>query len=186
MPQWADKGDRLETVEPNFDVYMLGKLLWCMLSGRLRLPREYHTRPQYDLTKMFPTVKEMHLVNSLLDKCLCEEADSCLFSAQDLLTLVEATLAKIESNLPPINDRGRLDLKCLMCGRGVYRPITQSGTYGSLHVVQYDHAGHQIAPIILRAFVCSVCSHYAFFAPGYPEDAAPTLKKSDNASLGTS
>jgi eukaryotic-like serine/threonine-protein kinase len=38
MPQWAALGERLETVEPNFDVYMLGKVLWCMVSGRLRLP----------------------------------------------------------------------------------------------------------------------------------------------------
>ena len=51
MPQWAALGERLETVEPNFDVYMLGKVLWCMVSGRLRLPREYHHRPEFDLTE---------------------------------------------------------------------------------------------------------------------------------------
>jgi serine/threonine protein kinase len=32
MPQWGDLGERLENVQPNFDVYMLGKLLWCMVS----------------------------------------------------------------------------------------------------------------------------------------------------------
>ncbi|MEI4884253.1 hypothetical protein Q8G49_29240, partial [Klebsiella pneumoniae] len=39
MPVWADLGERLEKVEPNFDVYMLGKLLWCMVAGKLKLPR---------------------------------------------------------------------------------------------------------------------------------------------------
>ncbi len=30
MPPWADIGGRLEKIDSNFDVYMLGKLLWCM------------------------------------------------------------------------------------------------------------------------------------------------------------
>jgi serine/threonine protein kinase len=41
MPQWSDLGGRLESVHKNFDVYMLSKLLWCMVAGRLKLPREY-------------------------------------------------------------------------------------------------------------------------------------------------
>ena len=175
MPQWADTGDRLDTVEPNFDVYMLGKLLWCMLSGRLRLPREYHRRPQYDLTKMFSNIKEMHLVNSLLDKCLCEEAGSCLSSAQDLLGLVEEALEKMESALPPVSDKGKLKLKCLACGRGVYQPIVPSARYGSLRFHQYDEQVREVGIIAVRAFCCDVCTHYAFFAAGYPDDAAPKL-----------
>jgi serine/threonine protein kinase len=54
MPQWADLGERLEEVTPAFDVYMLGKLLWCMVAGKLKLPREYHRRPSHDLEKLFP------------------------------------------------------------------------------------------------------------------------------------
>jgi len=70
MPQWADLGERHEKVQANFDVYMLGKLLWCLLVGRLKLPREYHRRPGFDLTSIFPKDMHVHLINSILDKCL--------------------------------------------------------------------------------------------------------------------
>ena len=49
MPQWGDTGDGLDDVKPCFDIYMLGKLLWCMVFGRLRLPREYHILALSDL-----------------------------------------------------------------------------------------------------------------------------------------
>jgi hypothetical protein len=74
MPTWADLGDRLEKVEQNFDVYMLGKLLWCMVAGKLKLPREYHRKPTFDLTQMFPHDPQMHVINRILDKCVVEEA----------------------------------------------------------------------------------------------------------------
>lgn len=53
MPPWTDVGGRLENVHTNFDVYMLGKLLWCMVSGRLLLQREWFRRPQNDVCSMF-------------------------------------------------------------------------------------------------------------------------------------
>src|SRR5262249_40626295 len=33
IPPWGDTGRRLEKVRPSFDVYMLGKVLWCMVAG---------------------------------------------------------------------------------------------------------------------------------------------------------
>lgn len=33
-PTWRGMGVRLENVNTNFDVYMLGKVLWCMVSGK--------------------------------------------------------------------------------------------------------------------------------------------------------
>jgi serine/threonine protein kinase len=178
MPQWADIGDRLDSVEPNFDIYMLGKLLWCMLSGKLRLPREYYKKPAYDLTKLFPKSKNMRLINLILDQCLTETANICLASAGDLLVLIDETLGNIESDLPQLDEYRQLDLYCRMCGRGVYRPVASSQQpYGSLRVHQYDQSGRQISDVILRAFCCNVCTHYAFFAPGSPEEAARRLWK---------
>ncbi len=63
MPQWADVGERLEEVQPSFDVYMLGKLLWCMVAGRLKLPREWHRQPKFDLAAMFPNNEQMTRIN---------------------------------------------------------------------------------------------------------------------------
>ena len=54
MPPWGEVGGRLNNVDDKFDVYMLGKLLWCMVSGRLLLQREWFRRPENDVTRAFP------------------------------------------------------------------------------------------------------------------------------------
>ena len=63
MPQWGDLGARLEDVHTNFHVYMLGKLLWCMVAGRLKLPREYHKRRGFNLAEMFPNDPAMKIIS---------------------------------------------------------------------------------------------------------------------------
>lgn len=83
MPPWAED-QRLEDVQPNFDVYMLGKFLWCMVSGRLRLLREYYNspqRPEYNLTLQFKGDPLMQVVNSILDRCLVQDPADCLRSS---------------------------------------------------------------------------------------------------------
>lgn len=167
MPQWADMGERLEDVKPNFDVYMLGKLLWCMVAGRLKLPREYHRRPGFDLSVLFANNKHMHLINSILDQCLVEEPKQCLPSADELLKVVDDTLALIESGSPLRDEKGRLVLPCRVCGRGFYQEERLVG----LHQVT-DERNMPVSPIRLRLFTCNVCTHREFFAPGYPDEAA--------------
>ena len=66
MPQWANFGTRNEKVEPCFDVYMLGKLLWSMVDGRMFLPREYYNRAEFDLTQTFRGDPDMFLTNAIL------------------------------------------------------------------------------------------------------------------------
>lgn len=167
MPQWADLGERLEKVEPSFDVYMLSKLLWCMVAGRLRLPREYHRRPGFDLSVLFANNKHVHLVNSILDKCLVEEPKQCLPSAHELLKVVDDALATIESGAPLRDEKGRLVLPCRVCGKGFYQEERLVG----LHQVT-DERNMPVSPIRLRLFTCNVCTHREFFAPGYPDEAA--------------
>lgn len=168
MPQWADLGDRLENVRPNFDVYMLGKLLWCMVAGKARLPREYHRRPQFDLEVAFPNNKYMSLINSILDKCLVETPEECLPSAAELLALVDAILQMIDQGVPLTDSAGQPILPCRICGKGFYRQHQPE-----LRLTQiFDERNMTLSPIHLRVFVCSVCTHYAFFAPNYPTEAA--------------
>jgi len=40
IPLWGEEDSRLVDVKPDFDVYMLGKVLWCMVAGRSVLRRE--------------------------------------------------------------------------------------------------------------------------------------------------
>ena len=63
MAPWLDIGERVEEVTPCADVYMLGKLLWCMVSGRRKLSREYHRRDTFNLVKMFPNSPHMENIN---------------------------------------------------------------------------------------------------------------------------
>jgi len=169
MPQWADLGVRLEDVQPNFDVYMLGKLLWCMISGRLRLPREYHKWSEFDLAAIFPKNNHMHLINSILDKCLVERPEQCLTSAEELLKVVDETLSYIDDGVPFVDQSGRLILPCRICGRGFYRADQDRS---SLRLTRMNDGRRQVGETLVRAFVCNVCGHYAFFAPGYPDEAA--------------
>lgn len=87
MPPWAEVEGRLADVGTNFDVYMLGKLLWCMVSGKLRLQREYFERPENDLTVMFKDDPAMHAVNRILKRCVVERATDCKTSASDLVLM---------------------------------------------------------------------------------------------------
>ncbi len=162
MPQWADLGSRLEDVPSNFDVYMLGKLLWCMVAGRLKLPREYHRREAFDLTRMFPNDPAMEVINGLLDDCVVENPERCIPSAAVLLHRIDHALTVIHQPIPMLNPQtGLPQLPCRMCGRGIYLarqtlsvPTALGGT------------------MLLRVFTCSVCTHYEFFTSGHPEEAA--------------
>lgn len=159
MPQWGDLGERLENVRPSFDVYMLGKLLWCMVAGRLKLPREYHDRPAYDLKMLFPNDPNMHLVDAIVKKCVVEEPEHCLTSGQELLALVNEHLA--------ILDRGGQLLEmgvprpCRVCGKGQYRKLELEQNVVGSPVVNLSMAGK---PIQASVFECDNCHHIQLFA----------------------
>jgi serine/threonine protein kinase len=166
MPQWADLGQRLENVHTNFDVYMLGKLLWCMVTGRLKLPREWYRRPPYDVTALFPNDPSMRIVNAILDKCVVEEPQDCLKSAQELLEIVDENLATLERGLPLVDLSGKLTFPCRVCGKGLYRE------HATVHLPAFDSMNRQTNPVYVRLFVCNVCAHYEMFAPNFPDEAA--------------
>jgi serine/threonine protein kinase len=168
MAPWLDTGERADEVEPSSDVYMLGKLLWCMVSGRPRLPR--HLMPSHDLTKLFPKSIGMEYVNSIVNKCVVLEEHLCLQSAGELLVLVDETIKLLMGESRILPDR-HLDLTCLMCGKGKYKPKVDH-LQQSLHFKMplHDPQNMQLSGAMVRPFVCDVCTHHAFFALLYPED----------------
>jgi serine/threonine protein kinase len=159
MPPWADTGDRLEDITPAFDVYMLGKLLWCMLAGKMKLPREYHHRTGYDLEQIFPGT-DFRVANEILDVCVVEHESECLKNADELLEKVDRALQGYSRKGGIALENGALALRCVVCGIGKYREISRNG--------QLQNAPH---PVLLRLFACNVCTNYQFFAPTYPEEA---------------
>ena len=162
MPPWADLGERLEKVQPNFDVYMLGKLLWCMIAGKWKLPREYHGKPDYDLTRVFPDDLHMHIVNRILSKCVVEEAEDCLSSAADLLSMVDVLLRMIDNRGSLLDPN--IPMLCRVCGMGHYHytPMGQGDPGVSIRLLR---GGSDWSNLNVRVFICDNCRHVEFFQP---------------------
>ncbi|SRR6266404_8071549 len=161
MPQWGDLGERLKSVHTNFDVYMLGKLLWCMVTGRLKLPREYHDRPAYDIKVLFPNDPDMRVVDTIIQKCVVEEPDQCLNSAGELLAVVDEQLTMLERGGQLLtNDVPR---PCRVCGKGQYHRVDLDKNVAGNPVVNLSMAG---MPIEVSVFTCDVCRHVQFFRAG--------------------
>lgn len=166
MPPWGDLGDRLEKVQPNFDVYMLGKLIWSMITGRLKLPREWHRKPEYNLAKMFATDPRMHMVNEILDKCIVEEPSNCLPSAKELLNLLDEVLGVIGRGGQPLTDG--IPRPCRVCGKGFYHSEDENSSKRGLtvhHQLQRIANSREefISIIRFQPLVCDVCGHTEFF-----------------------
>ena len=89
MPPWIFLGPQPGPINPTFDVYMLGKVLWCMVSGRMKLHREDFREPELDVTRLFPNDPHMYVIDLILEKCVVTRERDCLGSASDLLLMVE-------------------------------------------------------------------------------------------------
>jgi serine/threonine protein kinase len=159
MPQWGDLGERLENVHAHSDVYMLGKLLWCMVTGRLKLPREYHDRPKYDIKILFPADAGMVAVDAIIKKCVVEEPDQCLASAVELLALVDEQLNILERGGQALMDGA--PRPCHICGKGQYHKAELEKNVVGKPVVNLSLAGK---PVEVSMFICDVCRHVQFFA----------------------
>src|SRR5262249_8116937 len=129
--------ERLEKVAGNFDVYELGKLLWCMVAGRLKLVREWYKRREFDLTVRFPNDPQMHMINAILDKCLDEVPEKCLPHAGELLPWVDAHLNVMRRGGQML--REGVPRPCRVCGQGFYQraggasgQVLGMGTYVNL------------------------------------------------------
>ena len=171
MPPWAE-GGRLGEVDACFDIYMLGKLLWCMVSGRLRLQREWFERPENNLTKQFPNDPAMHIVNVILNRCVVTEREQCKTSASDLILIASAYIQMLE--------RGGQDLHrgvprpCRVCGVGYYQsegyaqtqpPIPKDSAVG---LRLWRIGTSENSSLHVHPFVCDRCGHVQFFTRNAP------------------
>ena len=155
MPPWAM--GRIEKIDPSFDVFSLGKLLWSMVSGQSFLRLWYFDKAEFNIEQSFPDVPAMRFVNELLSKCVVEEKEHCLTDATALLGEVDSILLKIESHAEVLgNDIKR---KCRVCGAGNYDLIVNQGITATRNF--------GISPAGVRCFkifACRHCGHVQLFA----------------------
>lgn len=163
MPPWVFLDEQPGPINPTFDVYMLGKVLWCMVSGRLKLHREDFREPPLNVVEMFPEVPEIHHVNTILEKCVVAREKDCLkLAGGDLLLMVRTLSQMMELGGEVLKD-GTPAL-CRVCRLGQYQPVHNTGTRATLPMYEWkNNASYQTEAFRIRAFACDRCGHVEFF-----------------------
>jgi len=187
MPPWRSIAElRADVVLPLDDVYMLGKVLWWMLtSGSLN--REWHDRPTFNLVTLFPDEPWMTRINDdILSRCVVDDEAKCeLKNAGDLLKVVQEHLHILRHGGVTLDSR--ILRSCGVCGQGKYVPVqqpaheetepkvrlvavplTQSLAPKNREGVQPDQITTWFNPVNpdgFAAFVfsCDMCGHVQFF-----------------------
>ena len=118
MAPWANVRERRDEVNPTFDIFPLGKVLWWMIAGKPSLPFWYQRRPGYDLEILYARDPNMALVNGILDRCVAEEEKNCLSDAKSLLAMVVDTLETVSRGGQFLADG--VYQPCRVCGKGRY------------------------------------------------------------------
>ena len=165
MPAWA-MGLRLTEVQPNFDVFSLGKVLWAMIAGQPRLQLWYHRKPQFNLGGMFPDNESIAFVQTILNKTVVEEPTDCLKNATELLDLIDWTIEALTMKVRIV--AGELIRKCRVCGKGNYQIIVDHDS-----TQQRNFGLEVIAQAKFRIFACDCCGHLQLFysIDGHPPPA---------------
>jgi serine/threonine protein kinase len=167
LPRWANMGTRFENPTAAIDVYLLGSLLWSMVSGRDRLHGDWYEREEYNLENQFPENKQMRLVNLVLSQCLGAEEKLCVPNAGDVLTVVDEVIAAITNRAPLFDENDALAIPCAVCRSGFYRPKSgPDGPFTSTLVFHKDN--YPVATFTLEPYECDVCYNIINFQAGFP------------------
>ena len=165
MPPWVLGIDHPH-INGAFDVYMLGKVMWCMISGREKLHREDFDRPNSDLTKIFPKDPDMYGVHEILGRCVVREEEDCLQTAGQLLPQVQKLAKKIKRGGQPVKDK--IVRFCHVCGEGEYSP--EEGAHNESTAVtklQLENTkkigGFNSKEVTVQPYTCNVCGHIQLF-----------------------
>jgi serine/threonine protein kinase len=161
MPPWIFLEEQPGKINPSFDVYMLGKVLWCMVTGRLKLHREDFLEDRLNVVKLFPNDPDMHMVNSILEKSVVARERDCLRSALDLSLIVGTYSWMLEHNGQLV--REGVPRICRVCGLGNYQAIG-AGLTSSLALNQFANGVDQHMSVFrMTPFACDKCRHIQFF-----------------------
>jgi serine/threonine protein kinase len=119
MPAWA-YSRRLKEINPTFDVFSVGKVIWAMIAGEPACPLWYVLKLENDLTTRFPERVEILWINEFLTKFVVEDETAMqIRDGSDLLKAIDLILPAIQSRaVPPAK---ALDTRsCRVCFIGNY------------------------------------------------------------------
>ncbi len=144
---------RIDEITPAFDVFLLGKVLWSMVSGQPFLRLWYYDKPQFNVTELFPKSPGIEFANRLFAKCVVEDQSTCLCDAGELLKHVDETLLALERKGDTLGDN--VERCCRVCGMGKYRRASRNKT---------DDCGFRASGSeALKLFTCDYCGHVQLF-----------------------
>ena len=163
QPTWS-YAMRLADVQPTFDVFSLGKVLWAMVSGRPRFPLWYPYRPENDLRGMFPEEPAVQFVHEILTKSVVElENEARVRDAGELLVEIDTAISAVSygCQLPGPNRR----MRCRFCGVGAYEPVDRHPITGITGITD---------TVYIRMYLrCGHCGHLESFA--WPRGEPPPM-----------
>lgn len=158
MPPWAFRYERLDQITPAFDIFLLGKILWSMISGRDGFPSWDYDHAENNLAVHFPDDPAMPIVNNLiLRRCLVRDEKDCIKSATGFLQLVDAAIWSLRSSGEKPDDPAE-SWPCKICGKGRYRPEERSASIQYLNGNGAIGGYHEI-----DVYVCDNCNHFEIF-----------------------
>jgi len=166
MPPWILRNEQPGEINPTFDVYMLGKVLWCMVAGRLKLHREDFLEPQFNVARLWPNDPDMHIVNAILTKCVVTHEKDCWPTALDLYLMLSAYVEMMQHGGQLLKDD--VPRICRVCGIGRYGPFNlgQAREVGYLRFWFAGSSSTDVASLGVRPFLCDKCGHVQLFAKG--------------------
>lgn len=159
MPDWAHKIE-IEKVNPSFDVFSLGKLIWTMISGQSYLPHNHFKHEEYpgfNLEKLFPEESSMKMVNSILEKCIVDTEKKCLPDAGELLEQIDDLISYFEQGTGLLRDD--IERPCKICNKGVYSLYANKDNRKIRNFFGYKVGDTRN----LKIFACSNCGHVQLF-----------------------
>lgn len=166
MAPWVDRKSRisLDKIDPTLDIYPLGKLLWCMISGEDMLPREEFEDHECNLAVLFlDAPREMGMVNELLKKCVVARRENCLPNVNDLLSEVE----DLERRLSGGREGSIQSWPCRQCRMGMYEPQRTAAEPNRASVplvLQTYQRGFGVdSQHHISVYACNHCGHVELF-----------------------
>jgi serine/threonine protein kinase len=161
MPPWVFLDEKPE-IKQNFDVYMMGKVLWCMVTGRMKLPREEFRDHRFDVTALYPNDPDMYIINRILEKCVVAREQECLFSALDLLPRILAYAEMLKRGGELVKED--IPRPCRVCGYGDYQKLNAGA---ALHLTKFVNMVDQhVGSLRTELLACDKCGHVQFFKIG--------------------
>ncbi len=97
-----------------------------------------------------------------VDKCIVENEEQCLKSAEELLAEIDMVLAALKRNGQVVGEG--IVRRCNVCGLGRYEPIVNEDGTGTRNF-GLNPAGIST----FKIFSCSYCAHVELFHIGNPK-----------------